>query len=453
MRVALPARDRSHCMQIRFSSRAAVGLAACAACLAPPIAAAQDQPHAFVNARIIPIVGPEIAAGTLVVHRGRITAVGASVAIPAGAVRIDAAGKTLMPGLVDTHSHIGGASGGDSSAALHPDVRLLDSFDARSSGITRALAGGITTVNVMPGSGHLMSGQTLYLKLRGAQTVDGLLITLDNGRIAGGLKMANGTNPMRPSGPFPGTRARSAAMARDLFVKAQAYREKVRAAGSDASKRPPRDLGLDVLVEVLDGTRTVHFHTHRHDDILTALRIAKEFGFTPVLQHVSEGWRVAEEIKASGAPASVIVVDAPGGKLEAIDLSMTTAGVLDKAGVLTGLHTDDYVTDSRFFLRSGGLAVRAGLPRDRALYALTMAGARMLKLEARVGSLEVGKDADVLVLSGDPLSVYTKVEQTWVEGRKVFDLANPKDRLVAFGGQGATSGEALHTHEEEEGGR
>ena len=432
-----------------MSPRPLIALAALALITGPVRAAAQEQPHAFVDARIIPVSGPEIQQGTLVVHEGRIVAVGADVQVPADAVRIDATGKTLMPGLVDTHSHIGGGSGGDASAALHPEVRLLDSFDARHSGVRRAVAGGITTVNVMPGSGHLMSGQTLYLKLRGAPTIDGLLIRLSNGRIAGGIKMANGTNPLRPQGgAFPSTRARSASMARDLFVKAQAYRQKVQAAGDDDSKRPPRDLGMEALSEVLDGTRTVHFHTHRHDDILTALRLAKEFGFTPVLQHVSEGWKVADEIAASGAPASVIVVDAPGGKLEAIDLSMTTAGVLQKAGALTGFHTDDYVTDSRFFLRSAGLAVRAGMSRQDALYALTLAGARMLKLDGLVGSLERGKHADFLVLSGDPLSVYTQVEQTWVEGRKVFDLSVPADRLVAFGGRGASRGESLHAHEE-----
>jgi imidazolonepropionase-like amidohydrolase len=428
-----------------------------AACLAAAVLGitsaplrAQEQPHAFVNARLVPISGAEIPSGTLVVHQGRIVAVGASVQVPADAVRIDATGKTVMPGLVDTHSHIGGGSGGDASAALHPDVRLLDSFDARSSSVRRAVAGGITTVNVMPGSGHLMSGQTLYLKLRGAQTVDGLLIMLDGNRLAGGLKMANGTNPLRPQGgTFPSTRARSAAMARDLFVKAQAYREKAAAAGDDVSKRPARDLGMETLVEVLEGTRTVHFHTHRHDDIVTALRIGKEFGFTPVLQHVTEGWKVVEEIAAAGAPASVIVIDAPGGKLEAVDLSMTTAGALDKAGVLTGFHTDDSVTDSRFFLRSAALAVRAGMPRDRALYAMTMAGARMMQLDHRVGTLEAGKDADFVVLSGDPLSVYTRVEQTWVEGRKVFDLALPGDRLVAVGGLGATRDETRHAHEED----
>lgn len=411
---------------------------------------AQEQPHAFVNARIIPVSGAEIPSGTLVVHHGRIVAVGPSVQAPADAVRVDASGKTIMPGLVDTHSHIGGGAGGDASAALHPEVRLLDGFDARSSSVKRAAAGGITTVNVMPGSGHLMSGQTLYLKLRGTPTIDGLLITLEDGRIAGGLKMANGTNPLRPQGgTFPSTRARSAAMARDLFVKAKAYREKVTAAGEDASKLPTRDLGMETLVEVLDGKRTVHFHTHRHDDILTALRIAREFGFTPVLQHVSEGWKVAREIAEAGAPASVIVIDAPGGKLEAVDLSMTTGAVLDEAGVLTGFHTDDYITDSRIFLRSAALAVRAGMPRERALYAMTLAGARMMKLDGKVGTLETGKDADFIVLSGDPLSVYTRVEQTWVEGSKVFDLARPEDRLVAVGGLGATRDETLHTHEED----
>jgi imidazolonepropionase-like amidohydrolase len=425
-------------------------VAAVAICGASSTSVAQEQPHAFVNARIIPIGAPEVPSGMLVVHHGRVVAVGAAVQLPPGAVRVDASGKTIMPGLVDTHSHIGGGSGGDASAALHPDVRLIDGFDARSSSVRRALAGGITTVNVMPGSGHLMSGQTLYLKLRGTPTIDGLLITRDDGRIAGGLKMANGTNPLRPQGgTFPSTRARSAAMARDLFVKAQAYRDKVAAAEGDPARLPPRDLGMEALGEVLDGERTVHFHTHRHDDILTALRIAREFGFTPVLQHVTEGWKVAKEIAAAGAPASVIVIDAPGGKLEAVDLAMDTGAVLDAAGVLTGFHTDDYITDSRWFLRSAALAVRAGMPRDRALYAMTMAGARMMKLDEKVGTLEAGKDADFIVLSGDPLSVYTRVEQTWVEGRKVFDLERPEDRLIAVGGLGATRNETFHMHEEE----
>jgi imidazolonepropionase-like amidohydrolase len=419
-----------------------------AAPLLATTAAAQTAPTVFTNARILPIVGPVIERGTLVVREGRIEAVGAaaSVRVPEGAERIDLAGKVVMPGLVDTHSHIGGIAGGDWSAPIQPEVRVLDAFDVRSTSIRRAQAGGITTVNVMPGSGHLLSGQTLYLKLRGGASVDDFLIPLEDGRPAGGIKMANGTNSLRPStpGPFPGTRARSASLVREQFVKAVEYRDKLRRTGDDPEKRPARDLAMEALVEVLDGRRTVHFHTHRHDDILTVLRLGREFGFTPVIQHATEAWKVAGEIAAAGAPCSIIIVDSPGGKLEAVDLSMKTGGVLEKAGVPTAIHTDDWITDSRLFLRAAALAVRAGMSREKALEALTISGARMLRLDGRVGSIEPGKDADFIVLSGDPLSVYTRVEQTWIEGRKVFDLAEPGDHLYAVGGYGAVRGEGAH---------
>ena len=413
---------------------------------------ASVETRAFINARIIPIAGAPIEKGTLVVTDGKIVAVGASgaVKIPGGATTVDLAGKTVMPGLVDSHSHIGSPAGGDSSAPIQPDVRVLDAIDVRAMSIRRAQAGGITTANVMPGSGHLLSGQTLYLKLRKGNTIDDLEIQLPDGRIAGGLKMANGTNSIRANGtgPFPGTRAKSAALVREQFVKAVEYRDKIRKANGDATKMPARDLAMEALVEVLDGKRTVHFHTHRHDDIITVIRLSQEFGFKPVLHHISEGWKVPDEIAKAGLFASVIVIDSPGGKQEALENRMSTAAVLDKAGVVVGFHTDDYITDSRIFLRSAGLAVRAGMPRDKALYAMTMAGARMLGLESRVGSLEAGKDADFLVLSGDPLSVYTHVEQTWVEGKKVFDRSVPEDRLFATGGYGAGRGQTLHLDDE-----
>lgn len=413
---------------------------------------AQTAPTAFVGARILPIEGAEIADGVLVVQGGHVIAVGPSteVTVPAGARRVDAKGKVIMPGLVDSHSHIGGPEGADASAALQPDVRILDSLDVRDTRIQKAQAGGITTVNVMPGSGHVLSGQTLYLKLRDGRVIDDLLIKLPDGRIAGGLKMANGTNP-RKGGAFPGTRGKTMAMARDLYIKGQEYREKVRAANGDASKLPPRDLRMEAIVEVLDGKRTVHHHTHRHDDILSVLRLQKEFGFKLVLQHVTDGWMVADEIAKSGLPASVIVLDSPGGKEEAKSMSFTTAGVLDKAGVLVGFHTDDGVTDSRLFLRSAALAVRGGMSREKALNAMTIANAKMLELDSRVGSLKAGKDADFIVLSGDPLSVYTKVLETWVDGVKVFDRTVEKDRLYAEGGEGSAERQSeLHMHGSEE---
>jgi imidazolonepropionase-like amidohydrolase len=158
-------------------------------------ALAQERPRAFTGAQILPISGQPIPSGVLVIHRGKIVAVGpsGSTSIPADAERVDVTGKVIMPGLIDTHSHIGGGSGADGSAPLQPDVRLLDSFDPRDTSLKRARAGGLTTVNVMPGSGHLLSGHTLYLKLRNAAIIDDLLIRDAQGTIAGGIKMANGS--------------------------------------------------------------------------------------------------------------------------------------------------------------------------------------------------------------------------------------------------------------------
>ncbi len=417
----------------------------CTASAAP----AQDKPVAFTGARIIPIVGNEIDGGVLVVHKGKIVAVGATnaVQIPQDAERRDAVGKVVMPGLVDTHSHVGGPAGGDGTAPIQPDARVIDAINCRDPGFQKAQAGGVTVANVMPGSGHLLSGQTVYLKFRDGHTIDDLLIPLPDGSTAGGMKMANGTNSIRAGGAnsFPGTRAKSAALVREQYVKAQEYRDKMKRLGNDPEKRPARDLSMEALGEVLDGKRIVHHHTHRHDDILTVLRLAKEFNFRVVLHHVTDGYKVADQIAAAKVPCSIIVVDSPGGKPETRDLSFENGAILDKAGVLVSFHTDDGITDSRLFLRSAALGVRAGMPRQKALEAMTINGARQLDLHDRIGSLEPGKDADFIVLSGDPLSVYTKVLETWVDGVRVFDRNDPKDYLYAVGGYGASEDQVMHT--------
>jgi imidazolonepropionase-like amidohydrolase len=397
-----------------------------------------EAPIALVGARILTVSGAPIESGILVVHGGVIAHVGAldTTPVPAGALIRDVSGRTLVPGFVDTHSHIGAVEGADRSAPIQPEVRVLDAIDVLDPSLARARAGGVTTVNVMPGSGHLLSGQTVYLKLRKGHTIEQLAVRNADGSIAGGIKMANGTNSRRDP-PFPGTRAKSAALVREQFIAAQEYRRK--RAEAEPDKQPERDLGLEALLEALDGTRVVHHHTHRHDDILTVLRLREEFGLRVVLHHVSDAWKVAEEIAAAGVPSSLIVIDSPGGKLEARDLRFESARVLAEAGAAIAFHTDDSITDSRLFLRSAALAVRAGLGRERALSALTLEPARMLDMGERVGSLEVGKDADFVLLDGDPFSVYTKVLETWVEGRKVFDRAEPADRLMAVGGYGAGS--------------
>lgn len=395
----------------------------------------QSTPQAFTGAQIITVAGDPIENGVLIIENGEIISVGNSdTNIPDNAEVHDVSGKVIMPGLVDTHSHIGEGDGGDRSAALHPDVRIMDTINPRSTSFNKARAGGITSVNIMPGSGHLMSGQTVYLKLREANTIEDMLLVMDEeNNIYGGLKMANGTNPIGNT-PFPGTRAKSAAMVRSLFVQAQNYQSKIEAAGDDESKIPPRDLQMETLVEVLEGKRTVHNHTHRHDDILTAIRLSQEFGYKLVLQHVSEAWKVADEIAEAGVPASIITLDSFGGKLETEEISNSNGAALEKAGVVVGMHTDDGITDSRLFLRSTAMAVREGMSREKAIEAVTIANAIMMDIDERVGSLENGKDADFIILSGDPLSVYTHIEQTWIEGNKVWDRSDEEDRKYATGG-------------------
>ena len=408
----------------------------------------QEQLTVFKGATIHASSEVTFENGVMLIEDGAIKDVGAvgDVRIPRKAEVVDLTGKVIMPGLVDAHSHIGEGDGGDRSSALHPDVRILDAVDPKSDTFKKALAGGITTANVMPGSGHLMSGRTVYLKLREANTIDEMLFVDDiYNEVAGGLKMANGTNSIG-SAPFPGTRAKSAAMVRELFVKAQEYQQKIEQADGDPEKMPPRDLGMETLIQVMEGERIVHNHTHRHDDILTAIRLSKEFGYRLVLHHISEAWKIADEIAASGVMASIIVLDSPGGKMEAVDIRYENGQELEKAGVeVLGYHTDDPITDSRHFLRSAAFGIRAGMSEKAAFEAVTIDNARMMDLQDRLGTLEEGKDADFIIMSGDPFSIYTKIEQTWVEGVKRFDITNPEDKKYAVGGYEIFRG-AFHDH-------
>lgn len=399
---------------------------------------------AFVGAQVRPVSSAPIDDGVVIVTGSTITAVGArgSVPIPTSATVYDLTGKVLIPGLVDTHSHIGAGPVelNEQSGPLQAAVSAIDTIDATHPSLKMAQAGGVTTVNVMPGSGNLIGGQTAYLKLRDAPNVDGLLICANRsgtGGVCGGLKMANGTNPQGdPSHPRM-SRMGEAAQVRAAFQDARkdgAPDEKKKKKSAE-SKVTSRDPGKKALQEVMNGERTVHFHTHRSDDINTAITLGKEFGFVPVLHHVTEGWKQVDAIAAAHVPCSIIVIDSPGGKEEALEIKLETAAILAARGVKIAIHTDDPITDSRLLLRSAALAIRGGLSETDALAALTLNGAEMLGLQARVGSLAPGKDADLVVLSGPPFSIYTHVEQTWVEGQRVFDSADPVDHRYATGGQ------------------
>ena len=274
--------------------------------LSSPMGSAAEM-RAFVGARIIPIEGKVIPHGVILISGKKILAVGTvgKIDIPKDAQQVDVDGRVIMPGLICTHSHIGGVGAADGSGPIQPGVRVSDSINIHDSGFRRAIAGGLTTLNIMPGSGHLSSGQTAYVKLRfsadGPRTIDDLFLRDSEGEPLGGLKMANGTNSMK-GGNFPETRGKSAFLVRQQFILAREYHAKVTAAKGESADLPPRDLHLETLVEVMQGKRIVHHHTHRHDDIMTVLRLSSEFGFRVVLHHVSEGWKVAPEIAAAKAP-------------------------------------------------------------------------------------------------------------------------------------------------------
>lgn len=415
-----------------------------------------DKLTVFKNATIYTATADKpIFNGYLVVKGGAILHVGTELprldAPPEGVDTIDLKGATIIPGLVDTHSHVGvwsrpnvpaNSDGSEMSGPVQPSVRAIDSFNPDDPGIRMAVAGGVTTANVMPGSGNVIGGQTVYVKYRG-RNIEEMRITgrAKDKDIVGGLKMANGENPKgysRSKGAAPFTRMKIAALQRETFQKAKEYKAKV-----DAGEKPDRDLSLEPIVEVLNGTRTVHFHCHRADDLLTAIRISEEFGFEIVLQHATEGYRVADVLAKKKIPVSLTLVDSPGGKAEVMGLLEENAAILEKAGVQVTINTDDSVTESRFMLRTGAIAVRGGMSEAAALKAITINAAKLLHLDHRIGTLEKGKDADFVVLSGNPFSVYTQVLATIIDGKVVFDLA--RDRAYQMGGFALPAGERVPT--------
>jgi imidazolonepropionase-like amidohydrolase len=421
---------------------------------APQEKAEADKTLIFTNATIYTATADKpVEGGYMVVKGGKIAAVvGPGIALPdlkEPAEVIDLKGATIIPGLVDTHSHVGlwsrpgvsaNADIGEMSGPIQPGVRAIDAFNVDDPGIRMALAGGVTTANVMPGSGNVIGGQTVYIKYRG-RSIEEMRITgrANEKDILGGLKMANGENPKgygknRQQAPF--TRMKIAAMQRETFQKAKEYKAKL-----DAGTKVDRDLSLEPIVEVLEGKRTVHFHCHRADDLLTAIRISEEFGFEIVLQHATEGYRVADVLAKKKIPVSLTLVDSPGGKAETMGVLDENAAILDKAGVTVTINTDDSITESRFYLRTAAIAVRGGMSESAALKAVTINAAKLLHLDHRLGSLEKGKDADFAILSGKPFSVYTQVLATYIDGKKVFDAKT--DRAYQTGGFALSASEKL----------
>ncbi|MCH8524665.1 MAG: amidohydrolase family protein [Balneolales bacterium] len=355
----------------------------------------------------------------LLVRQGRIVEVGQNLRAPRNATIIDAEGKHVTPGLIDAHLHSGVTGVNEVGNAITAEVRMGDVLTIDNIWMYRQLAGGLTTAHVMHGSANAIGGQNVTLKMRwGALSHD---LPLDGARRT--IKFALGENPKRVgSNRYPDTRMGVEQIIADRFRMAEDYRARWQDWERNRSGIPPRrDLRLDALVDILAGDLDVHSHSYRQDEILMLMRLADDMGFRVTSFHHSlEAFKVAPELAARGIGA-VVWSDWGGFKIEAYDNTNYNARLLHEAGVVTSLHSDDSQIATRMNWEAAKL-VRTGVDREVALSMVTSRTAELLGIADRVGSLEPGKDADFVIWSGDPLSTMTIAEQTWVDGRRYFDV-------------------------------
>ncbi len=408
--------------------------------MAAPVSAQVAAPAvvAIRNGTIITAARGTIAGGTVLVREGKIAAVGTNVQIPAGAEVYDATGKFVSPGIIDAHSHMASDAINEGSVAVSSMTGMEDVLDPTDINMYRAIAGGTTSANILHGSANPIGGKTVVIKLRYGKTrASDLLIP---GALPG-IKFALGENVTRkrglaPTTPqrFPTTRQGVEYVIRDAFTRAKAYRkdwqdyEGRKKAGQD-TLAPRRDLQLDALVEVLAGTRLVHAHSYRADEILMLIRVADEMGFKiTTFQHVLEGYKVAKEIAAHNAGASTFS-DWWGYKMEAADAIPHNAALMTHKGVLVSINSDDGEQARRLNMEAAK-AVRYGdVSDDQAFAMVTLNPAKQLKIDNRVGSIEVGKDADLVVWSHHPLSTTAIVERTYIDGIAYYDREKDLQRI------------------------
>lgn len=369
--------------------------------------------------------------GTILIENGTIKAVGERVDIPEGSEVIDVAGSIVTPGLFDAHCHIGiyedGATdaGNDTNESSDPvtaEVRALDAINPRDVAFKDAIAAGVTCVQTDPGSANIIGGQTVVMKTWGSSVADELVI-----KFPSGMKGALGENPKRVySGQdkMPKTRMGNAAVMRRALVQAQDYLRKKALAVDKPDKQPDFDLSKEALACVIRKEIPLRVHCHRADDILTAIRIAKEFDIDISLEHCTEGDKVLESVRASGFPVTMGPCLTDKSKLEVKDIGFAAPVALSKAGVKLALITDHPVFPIQYLRLSAGLAVREGMDEDFALLSITRFPAEIAGVSDRVGSIEPGKDADLAVWTKDPFEYDSKVLYTFIEGKRVYEATN-----------------------------
>jgi imidazolonepropionase-like amidohydrolase len=383
------------------------------------------------NATILTVSHGTIDKGDILIKDGKIAAVGSNLKAPSDAQVIDATGQFVSPGIIDCHSHIAvDGSVNEGSVSVSSMVNIADVIDSDDISIFRDLAGGVTAANILHGSANAIGGQTEVIKLRWGQPATKLPF---EGALPG-IKFALGENPKRSNFRVPGAADRYPATRlgveetiRTAFTEARDYKKSwddynKRAASGEKNLVPPRrDLKLDPLVEVLEGKRYVHAHCYREDEILMLLRVAKEFGFrVQTFQHVLEGYKVADEIAAAGTGASTFS-DWWAYKVEAYDAIPYNAALMTKRGVVVSINSDDAAEATHLNQEAAKSMLYGGLTHDEALKLVTLNPAIQLGIEKRVGSIDVGKDADLAIYNRDPLSAYAIVEKTLIDGRVYFD--------------------------------
>jgi imidazolonepropionase-like amidohydrolase len=367
-----------------------------------------------------------LEAADVLVRQGQIVAVGRQLPVPAGAQVVSAVGKHITPGLIDAHSHIAIARGvNEASHSVTAEVRIGDVLDATDISLYRQLAGGLTAANLLHGSANTIGGQSQVIKLRWGQPASALVFegAKPSNKFALGenVKRSNWGAPDR----YPTTRMGVEQLLRDQFAAAAEYERewKTWRAQPKASPPPRTDLRLQALAEILQRQRLVHIHSYRADEILMFARMARELGVeVAAFQHVLEGYKVADAMADIGAGGSTFT-DWWAYKMEVQDAVPDNGPLMARAGVLTSFNSDDANLARRMNTEAAKAIKYGGLSEQEALNFVTINPARQLRIEARVGSLEAGKDADFVVWSGPPLSAYSRVEQTWIDGRLYFSQA------------------------------
>jgi len=376
------------------------------------------------NGMIFDAIHPQPYLADIAVSDGKITAIAPSLTPADGEEVIDASGMNVYPGFVDAHSHLGldnygmGYEGHDYNemgdiVASH--LRAIDSFNPQDEAIPMALAGGVTTVGTGPGSANVLGGTFIAVKTYGS-CVDDMVI---NPSVA--MKCAFGENPKRCyRDKGDSARMTTAAKLREMLFLARDYMQRKEAAGGDITKSPRFDMKMEALIPVLKGEIPLKAHAHRADDICTTIRIAKEFGVKLTIEHCTEGHLIVGELVRAGVPVAVGPTLTHATKIELNHKTFETPGILAKAGLQVSIITDAPVIPQQYLPMCAGLAVKAGMEPFAALQAITINPARHLGVADRVGSLEIGKDADIVIADGDMLESTTNVKAVVLDGKKVI---------------------------------